>query len=348
MRKYFFVLIYGIILPIYCNAQRIDSLIHLANVLRSEGKYHRAIIEYKKALNESNSILANYELAYTYVMLSEHKKAIKYCNRVLKTKSEKQVDALVIKGSALDDMGKSRKSISLYKSAIKQFPDKFLLHYNLGITYYNNDQLPNAKEQFIKSIEIDKLQANSHYALGFLLNEIGYAAESMMSLYFFLMLEPNTDRSIEVHKLLIHLWKQNIEIDSTLLNSVKVVINPKKNYNHFQSIDLLVSSIYASNSGINQYKKNEYEKLVSNTYSFFNLLGNYKGIDNDFRMNLYINFFNDLFNANQVEPFCYYISATSNSSIATHWLEVNRDKIKSFSEWTNNWFLKKKESQQTE
>lgn len=346
MRKYFLISILGIILPSYCDAQRIDSLIHLANTLRAEGKYQKAIIEYKKALRtENNSTLANYELAYTYLIINEPKKTIKYCNRVLKTKSEKEVDALVIKGSALDNMGKSKKSIHVYKSAIKRFPSRFLLHYNLGITYYNNDQLPNAKEQFIKSIEIDKLQANSHYALGFLLNEIGYGAESMMSLYFFLMLEPNTDRSIEAHKLLMHIWKQNIEIDSTLSNSLKIVINPKKNYNHFQSIDLLVSSIYARNSGIAQNKKDEHEKLVSNTCSFFNLLGKYKGIDNDFRMNLYINFFNDLFNANQVESFCYYISATSNRSIATHWLEANRDKIESFSEWTNNWFLKINKSQ---
>lgn len=346
MIKYYFIS-FGILLSLNCAAQKIDSLIQLANTYRVAGNYQQAIIEYKEVLSiEKNSPIANFELAYTYLNINEYHKTIKYCNRVIRVKSEKLIDALILKGSALDYMGKSKKSIRVYTSAIKRFPDTFLLHYNLGISYYNNNQLQDAKEQLVKAIEIDKLQANSHYALGFLLNDVGDRVESMMSLYFFLMLEPDSDRSVEARKLLVNLWKQNIEVDSTLPNKLKVTISPKSTDKSSNSIDLLVSAIYASNIRVNQYKKNDYELLISNTSSFFNLLGNYKKTNTDFWLNLYINFFNDLFNANQVEPFCYYISATCDDSIVNQWLETNRDRIESFSTWTNNWFLEKKKSLQ--
>lgn len=337
MSKRGLILISLILLSLHCSAQKTDSLIQAGKSLRSNENYKQAIEAYLKALKiDKNSPSINYEVAYTYLLINDYKNAIKYCNRIIRLNQEKTVEAYILKGSVLDYMGKSKKSGRLYCNALKKFPNNYLLNYNLGITYYNSNQLTNAKNQFLKAIEIDKLQPNSHFMLGLLMNETGDRVQSMLSLYFFLMLEPNTERSTEAYKILTNAWKQNIEVDS--LNSSRFIIkySPKNINGEFSSIDLSVSSTYAFNLRKNEKGKNDYEIFVSNTSSFFNLLGDYKAINNDTWHTIYFKFFNDLFLANQVEPFCYYISSTCDDVFINSWLELNKDKIQSFSSWANN------------
>lgn len=340
MNKHFTSLGLFTLLSFHCYAQEVDSLINLGNKYRENGNYQQAITEYSKALKfEKRSPIANFEMAYAYVKIENYKEALKYCNRALRTESERNLDAIIIKGSVLDYMGKSKKSIKLYRSALKRFPNSGLLHYNLGITYYNNNQLTLAKDHIIKSIEIDKLQANSHYVLGLLMNDLGCRIESMMSLYFFLLLEPNTERSVESLKMLKNLWEQNIVFTSS---NKQIITTYHKNDNCcYNSADLLLSEIYAHSKRNNQFTKNDYDIFISNTSSFFKLLDSFKGTELDIRQNLYINLFTNLFYTNQVEPFCYYISTTCDDIIINSWLESNRDKIESFSVWANNQLIQK-------
>ena len=342
MTKKILMLIFTILISQYSIAQETGSLIQSGNTLRNSDSSQQAIKVYKKILkNDKNSSITNYEIAYTYLTINDYSNAIKYSNRVIKSKSEKTVDAYIIKGSALDYMGKSKKSIKLYSKAINLYPNNYLLNYNIGVTYYNNNQPLNAKIYFLKSIELDKLQPSSHFMLGLLMNEIGDRVQSMLSLYFFLMLEPNTDRSVEAHKLLMSLWKKSIEVDTTKTKSFKIIYNPKTSGDDFNTIDLSISTIYANNIWKNRLINTDYMLLTSNTVSFFNLIGDYKDFKKDIWHNLYIRFFNDLFINNQVEPFCYYISATCDDLIINSWLESNRDKIETFSRWVNERLMKK-------
>jgi tetratricopeptide (TPR) repeat protein len=335
-KKYLIISIFAILFPLYSNAQNIDSLIRVGNTLRSSSNPQEAIKTYREILEiEKNSSLANYEMAYTYLILKDYNRSIKYSNRVIKSKSKKTIAAYVMKGSALDYMGRQKKSIRLYNYAIKLYPNNYLLHFNLGVTYYNNNQPLKAKYHFLKSIEIDKLQPSSHLVLGLLMNDTGDRVQSMLSLYFFLMLEPNSERSVEAHKLLMSLWERNVEVDSTKPNSYKIVYKPKKEGDDFNAVDLSISSIYARSIGANRQDKNDCLLLTSNTVSFFGLMGDYKNLKNDIWHNLYITFFNDLFVNNQAEPFCYYISNTCDNTVINSWLEFNRDKIEAFSLWVN-------------
>jgi len=336
MSRIFLVSIFAILFSLKSYAQDVDSLIQVGNTLRNSNNPQQAIKVYRKILEiEKSSSIANYEIAYTYLALNDYKNTIKYSNRVINSKSQKTVEAYVLKGSALDYMEKTKKSIKLYNYAIKHYPNSYLLHFNLGISYFNNGQLLNAKFHFLKSIEIDNLQPSSHFMLGLLLNDTGDRVQSMLSLYFFLMLEPNTERSVEAYKLLINLWKKNIEVDSTKTSSYRIGYNPKEGGGDFNTADLLISSIYARSIGRNQQYKNDYLLLISNTVSFFSLLSDYKDFKQDVWHSLYVKFFNDLFINNQAEAFCYYISSTCDDAAINSWLEFNRDKIESFSLWAN-------------
>ncbi len=336
------MLILAILISLHSIAQEIDSLIQLGNTLKNSGHPQQAIKVYQRILEtERNTSLANYEIASIYLSLNDYKNSIRYANRVIKSKAEKVVEAYILKGSALEYMGKFKKSLTLYNNAIKLHPDNYLLHFNLGVTYYNSNQLSNAQYQFLRSIEIDKFQPSSHFMLGLLMNDNGDRAQSMLSLYFFLMLEPNTERSVEAYKLLMNLWKKNIVVDTTRSNSYRITYYPKEGGADFNAMDITISSIYASNIGKNLMVNNDYNLLISNTLSFFNLIGIHRDFKKDVWHTLYIKFFNDLFINNQVEPFCYYISTTCDDVVINSWLESNRDKIEIFSQWANERLMNK-------
>lgn len=342
MSKKYLISFFAILITFHSIAQTIDSLIRIGNELRNSGSHQQAINTYRKIFEyKKNSSLANYEIAYTYLIINDYKNSIKYSNRVIKAQSEKMIEGYIIKGSALDYMRKSKKSIRVYNHAIKLYPNSYLLQYNLGITCYNNNQLANAENNFLKSIEIDKFQPSSHFMLGLLMNEKKNRVQSMLSLYFFLMLEPNTERSVEAYKLLMSLWEKNIEVDSTKPNSLRIIYTPKLGGNDFNAIDLSISSIYASSIGKKQHGKYDYNLFMSNTLSLFNLIGDFKNVNEDVWHNLYIRFFSNLFINNQAELFCYYISTTCDDAIINSWLESNRDRIETFSLWVNENLMNK-------
>ncbi len=318
-------------------SQNIDSLIQNGNKLRTIGNSDLAIVDYKKALTvNKKSSEANYEIAYTYQILNNLKNTIKYCNRVIRLKSTRIIEAYILKGSALDYLGKQKKSTRLYCQAIKQYPNNYLLEYNLGITYHNRSKLADAEIHYIKSMEIDRLQPSSHYMLGILMNDRGDRVKSMLSLYFFLLLEPNTERSADALNLLTDLWQKNLEVNPLTPNSAIITYNPNKESIAFNAIDLAVSSIYARNSGLNRPKQNDYEFLISNTLSLFSLLGDYNNTTSQEPWGTqYIKIFKDLATANLVEPFCYYISSSNDDMLLNGWLELNKEKIDIFSNWVN-------------
>jgi hypothetical protein len=168
------------------------------------------------------------------------------------------------------------------------------------------------------------------------MNDRGDRVKSMLSLYFFLLLEPNTERSAEALKLLTNLWQKNLEDNPLTPNSVIITYNPNKESIAFNTIDLAISSIYARNSGLNRPKQNDYKFFISNTLSLFSLLGDYNNtISQEPWKSLYIKIYKDLATANLVEPFCYYISSSNDDILINGWLELNKEKIDIFSNWVN-------------
>lgn len=98
----------------------IEELVKEGVQLYDNGDYNKAIEVYKKALElEPKSTLANYELALTYFTTGNYEKAIEHSDIVLKQKSDYIIQAYITKGSALDQLGKTKESIKLFEKAIK-------------------------------------------------------------------------------------------------------------------------------------------------------------------------------------------------------------------------------------
>ncbi len=241
-------------------SQDANQLVQEGIAFHDAGKYEKALKKYQQALKlVPNSPVIYYEMSLTYFNKQDYKSAIKYSDKVIKSKSQSTVSGYVIKGSSLDMMGKTKKSIKLFEKVIKEYPNQYLLHYNLALNYFKIGELKKAEEGFMNAIGINPEHASSHLMLGYVEYDRGRKIPSMMALNYFLFLEPTSERAERAFEFL----------NKQLLGGVKKNKNNEFTINigggslddtEFAAIEMVMSLTQASQSGA--FKK-ELEKALS-------------------------------------------------------------------------------------
>lgn len=347
MKKILLTLILCISTISLLSQNNVTDLVQLGIYSHDNGDYEKAIEYYEKALElDKKSPLVHYELSLTYMYMGKYNEAMKYSDLALKNKPDESIElgAYTIKGACLDYLGKKKESITLYKKAIKKFGSVGLLHFNLGCSYVNNNQYNEAIAEFIKSIEINSSHPGSHMQLG--LTELKYnrPTQGTLPLYFFLLLEPTSNRSVEVCSTL----KNRIipKVEQTGEKSFSIKLNPLTDTNsEFASSDMkfmMFSLSGAANmSDTNKEKKSEGQLFLENTTSLFTSLSesDNKTSKNALWWNLYIPLFQDLAKTDMMETFCYVVRQSVDKD-AADWVLVNSDKVETLYNWIANYDFK--------
>jgi len=170
-------------LSINLSAQdQLNEIVSKGIKLHDAGQYDEAIETYKEALViDKNSTLVHYEIGYSYLAKQDLKKAIKHLDIVIKQDKDYLKEAFAAKGSALDNLGKSKEAVKVYNKAIEKYPEDYLLHFNLGITNYRRGEKKMAEENFISTIQLNPSHATSNYLLGIIKAEENRRVESLLS-----------------------------------------------------------------------------------------------------------------------------------------------------------------------
>jgi len=223
----------------------IDSLVRLGIKYHDNDEYEKAIAVYKEALSiDPKSDVVNYEISITYRIMGDSRKAIRHSNIVIRQKKENLLLAYISKGSALCDMGKTKKAIKLYKKAIAKYGADHLIYYNLGVSYLRLKDYKNAELAYINEITINPTHKSSHHGLGVLKSMQHQKVQSLLSLYFFLLLEPVSTRAEIAYSLLREQLEGTIQIDddnNTLNNSLS-------EESEFAPVESMLEMIKMSNS----------------------------------------------------------------------------------------------------
>lgn len=320
-------------IPLF-SQEPVDSLIQVGIQYHDAGQYEKAIETYKQALEINNeSMVAHAELAITYMHTEDYKKSIKHSDIVIKNGDKTALSAYITKGSCLDYLGKTKRSIRLFKKGIKEFGDHYLLHYNLAYNYFQMEELEDAEESVLSAIEAKTSHSSSHLLLGYIRSDKGQKVQSLLSLYFFLLLEPDSKRSQTAYSLLQQQFQGNVEKDDDNPNEVNIYVNADNMDSEFSAAELMLSMLHVSKDLEENQDKTEEELFIENTTSFFNVLGelkkeSYEGLCWDF----YVPFFYDIAKSDHIDTFCYYISKSSNEK-AMEWIVNNEEKLKSFAQW---------------
>lgn len=314
---------------------RVKELISQGIELHDQGKYDDAIAKYKQALQiDKNSAQACFELAYSGMLAGYYSDAVESSTKVVKQKGGYHHEAYLVLGSCLDLMGEPEKAIKAYKKGLSEYPESNLLNYNIALTLYNQKEYDKAEAAAIKAIEMKPAHSSSHILLSAIMDSKGKRVQSLLSLYYALMLEPESKRSKINYASLRKQLGQGVEQKDAKTINVNISL-PSKGSDEFGPAELMVSMLAATSLSEENKGKNEMELFAETTNSFFSVLGELKKNNKNLWWDLYVTKFYDLVQSGNCEAFSYYISQSQNSALVNEWIANNNDKMQQLTDWMN-------------
>lgn len=300
--------------------------------LHDAGLYNEAIEMYKKGLAiDKKSTFLNYEIGYSYSALKDYKKAISYAKKALKTKDQNSLSAYTLLGNSYDYIGQTKKSIATYEKAIGDYPDAALLHFNYGITLYGQGMRTEAEAQFLESVSLNPSHTSSNYYLGLLKADQGMKTQTHLALYFFLLLEPNSERSENALRVLDKISKANITKEGN--NEININVNMLEGENNdFMAADLLLSFgsmsslLESSTEDGEKVKKTKSEMFYENFGGILDLLENTREGKKGVYWEVYYDLFADLKATDNLEAFSYFITQKRGLEVEK-WMQDNEAKM---------------------
>jgi tetratricopeptide (TPR) repeat protein len=347
------ILIWLLIQSFAVVAQKSDSLVQEGIRLHDSGKYLEAIEKYKQALElDPKSYLINYEIAFSYSALKQYEEALRYSDvSLLYATNETKLHPLILKGSALDDLGRTAESVAFYKDALKEFPEHYLLLFNYAISASRLGKIDDAEQALVKALGNNPNHPGSHLQLAKINLDKNLKSKAALGMFFFLMLENTSQRSEENAPVLKQLfYGQGHKKDSARVFTI--TLPDSKKDPEWASAELFFSFMGLASTEIDKVLKDknsirtEQQKFVSDSERFFNTMKELrdkkkkpkkkKSVEStDIWWDLYVPFFSDVVKDNHIEAFCYHVMASSGDAEIQNWLEMNNEKLEYFYLWVN-------------
>lgn len=323
MRNYILVIIL-VILPIFGYSQvSSEKLIRQGVSLHDRGKYKEAIERYKEALKiNPNSMSATYEMSLSYLELEDYQNAISYSSKVIEAEFKPLLmDAYIVKSTALAESGKITESIALQNQAIERCGDSYLLHFNLGLSYFNSQNTQKAIDHLQKAIEIDATHASAFLMYAYALNDSEKWLRSIYAFHFFLLLEPNTDRSKDAFTEMYDILMANHNTNSPALASEDGV-SRKEIYDQIQKIKP------KSDSAQDRY---QFFEKASNII-FVKLMQMQTDNQQGLLWNFFVPIYSEIISSGFFDVYCKYVSVAEFPE-SLEWWDSNKNKVDDFIEW---------------
>lgn len=300
-----------------------EKLIRQGVSLHDKGSYKEAIKCYEEALKVNpTSMSAIYEMSLSYLHLKDYDKALRYSTRVITANFQPLLmDAYIVKGTALANQNKIADAINTLNEAVEKCGDEYLLHFNLGLCYFNGKNNEMAAQHLRKAIEIDATHASSFLLYAYALNDLGKWVQSFYSFHFFLLLEPNTERSKDAFGEMYDLLNANYDNDSSKLG-LEAGVDRRAIY---ESIKKLRP---ATTDAVSQYKF-----FMEASKHVFYQLGQ---LQNDSQSGLMWFFFvptyDEILGSGHFETYCRYVSV-SYFPESLEWWDKHKTQVDNFIEW---------------
>ncbi len=287
----------------------------------NEGKYREAINAYRKiSLSDTLGMVAAYELALSYVAFEKPDSAIYYANYILGFKTEYRRDAYDVLGSAYDIAKQPEKALEVYEQGLKEFPGYHKYYFEKGITLQNMKKYPEAVTNYQKAIEINPYHSSSHLRLGMLALNNDMLVPGVMSLLQFLIIEPGTNRSLQV---LIELEK-HLKRDTVIEKDSIKYSTPGENT--FADLDEMLRSKIALNDAYKTKIKLSYFGIIKQLQLMFEKM-ELNPADKGYWNTYYTPILKGMWDKQLFEPFIYYIFQSTNDKVEVKMLKKKKKEI---------------------
>lgn len=319
----------------FAQSDEIEKLVQEGIAYHDSGLYEKAIALYQQALEiDPKSSLANYELAYTYLSQNNFEKAVEHSKIAIAQKDDNSMAGYIVCGNALDMMGKPDEAIKIYEKGIKKY-DNYLLYYNHALTCFNQGQISKAYVSAISAIQNNSSHASSHFILSKILEREGSRVKAMLPLYYFLLLEPNSKRSVEAYEKLMTFVDQGVTKKDEKNINIVVPVGGDDDNTGFAAAEMMLSLKRAADFTEEAKDKTPLERFADTNDSLFKTLGELNKKNKGFLWDFYVPFFYDLAKENLTPVYSYYISLSEGAK-AYDWLDEHPDELKRLDQWMSN------------
>ncbi len=322
----------------------VDRLVKDGIRLHDEARYDEALKKYDSALAiDKAHYLANYEKSYTLLILKKYDETIGISKFLLELDPNNiNAHAVYINlGSAQDDKGDVEEAIKTFTKGIGLFPNSYLLHFNRGITYYKLERDKESMVDFQNALYQKPVHASSHQFLGRLMIDDNNRIAAILSLFTFLIMEPEGERAKPNYELLDKQIMKGISQDGkgATVIGIESLLPDKKNKkaeNDFSALDLMLSLSAALDKDEKFRDQNAAEKLerkMSNLVSMFSEKEKGKGFFWDF----YTPFLTEMKKKDHLVTACYLASIQSDTEQVNAWIDQNGTRIRGLYDWINEY-----------
>lgn len=248
---------------------------------------------------------------------------------MIRADGPKMLDSYFMKGQAQYLLGNRKKAIKTYRQAINVFPNDPLMYYNLARYEHEEGEYNAAELHLSEAIDLDISHPSSHLLMAYNAIAKRERVKAMLSLYYFLLLEPNTERASTAFQILLNLQAENISQQNYADIELKNAANQQ---NDFQIADMLISFLLASQKE-QLDKQSRREAFVISNEIIFKTLTELKSNKDSFWWSTYVSFFENITENGYGEAYSYHISQTELNSENSKWISNNADEIQKFYAW---------------
>lgn len=169
------------------------QLIQQGIKLHDDEQYKEAIAVYTKIpSNDTNYVLARFEIALSYSEDSMYAEAIKVLEEVKSIPSLTQPEIFSLLASCYDKNGEFEKSLKAFDEGIAIAPASYLLYYNKAITLEREKRYQEAFENYKSAVLYSPTHVGSNFRLGLLCYKSGMITEAMMAFLRAILSNPTT------------------------------------------------------------------------------------------------------------------------------------------------------------
>ena len=156
--------------------------------------------------------------------------------------------------------------------------------------------------------------------------------QSLLSTYYFLLLEPDSERSKTANALLIEQLGGSLTKDKKN-NQITINIDSDTSNMEWTTAELILSMVEVTSSTKNKKGKGADKIFIEKTSNLFKFLGELKEDKHEgIWWELYVPLFSKIADSEHMDTFCHYVRMSTNKN-SKKWLEKNPDAINKFAEW---------------
>lgn len=306
------------------------TLIQQGVALHDAGKYDGAIDKYKAALKlEPNNTSALHEIGFTLFSAGRGNDAIPYLEKLL-TLDPNAGGAYDLLGSIYDDDKQPEKAINYYKKGIEVAPNYQRLHFNLAITYLRQDKNTEAEIEAIQAIKLEPKHASSLRAYAMALTYQKKRGCALLAWCSFLMVEPQTQRSISAFKNIEDILHYGIKKTGDKSVTLNISTADMNSSNLILPMAILNATSDKKDLGVT-------DSLTLQLTQVFKISGAFYGDKpSEFYTHYYADYFKKLAESDNMPAFSRFISVATYREENLKWFKDNDKQLGALDTWVNN------------